>query len=116
MVNCCWLTSLPVMFVVIVVSIVINCLQLTLTEEIFDSSPGGGLGAGAGGGNEFRDNIHNGKFVIYDQIDRQMVESSMDEVIASGEDESFPFMTKVLPDYQHKDTQTIHTYMLPPGK
>ncbi|XP_015785759.1 uncharacterized protein LOC107363103 [Tetranychus urticae] len=80
------------------------CLQFVLSEEVFDS----------GSNNDFRENIHNGKFVIYDQIDRQMVESAMDEVMVPGEDESFPFMTKVLPDYQHKDSQTIHTYMLPP--
>ncbi|XP_074594214.1 uncharacterized protein LOC141849680 [Brevipalpus obovatus] len=56
----------------------------------------------------FKEGIHNGKFVIYDHLDRQMVESSIDQMIADEDDSSYPMYTKVLPDFKLKDTQSVH--------
>lgn len=64
---------------------------------------------------ELASNLHNGKFFIYDRVDRDMVESSVDEIISNGPDTPAFFAKVKPPDSFKAPTEAESTKPKPQG-
>ena len=65
-------SQLPFCFIICVLNLVDTFPKAHASVDFESDSP-------------FKEGIHNGKFVIYDHLDRQMVESSLDQMIADAQ-------------------------------